>query len=644
MKFTVEKRIFQSASNLCVGVVVAKGIDNTLEFDQVAADLQSAVANARSKFDGQNIKETSELRIYRETLEKLSINPNKYPCSIEALLSRIVKNNSVPTISAVVDLLNTISITYGVAIGAHDIDTLIDGLSLRYSTEDDVYDAFCDKVSDRIKGEELIYASGNQIRTRRWIWRQSDIGRVTTESHNIVFSIDGFQENRDAVIAARNALSEQLEKLFGCEVKIGLLEQKNRTFEMDELSPEEQVIEDTIQVMLKGTAEHTDVDDVREKLQHVFAEKRSLRIKLGLDPSAPDIHIGHAVVLRKVRQLQELGHKAVIIIGDFTGRIGDPTGKSKTRKPLTNEEVKKNAKTYTDQVFKIIDESKTEVRFNSDWLGKMSFADVIDLAAKCTVARIMERDDFNNRFTNHLPIAVHEFFYPLMQAYDSVAIEADVELGGTDQIFNVLMGRNIQRDYGQDPQITLFMPILEGIDGVEKMSKSLGNYIGIDEAPDIIYRKVMQIPDNCIVKYFTLCTDYKPAEIETIEARLGKGENPRDIKMELAFEITALYQGKDAAEEAQKHFIEAYQKNVAPENTPVIEVKVEEGKTIGESIIDALLSDSRFKTKSEIRRMFKQNAVSLNNVKVTDPSTISEINDGDILQVGKGKFYKIKKS
>lgn len=643
MKFTIEKRVFQSVPNLCIGVVVAKEIDNTLKFDCVATNLGCAVKNVQAKFDGQNIKETPELRIYRDTLEEISINPNKYPCSIESLYSRIAKNKGIPTISAVVDLLNTISITYGVAIGAHDMDTLVDGLSLRFSTEDDVYDAFTEEIRDKIKGEELIYASANQIRTRKWIWRQSDIGRVTSDSHNIVFSIDGFQDNRDSVMAARNALSEELQKLFGCYVKTGLLERKNRTFEMDELSPEEQAVEDTIQIMLKGTAEHTDVDDMREKLQHVFAEKRPLKIKLGLDPSAPDIHIGHAVVLRKVRQLQELGHKAVIIIGDFTGRIGDPTGKSKTRKSLSDEEVKSNAKTYTDQVFKIIDKSKTEVRFNSDWLGKMSFADVIDLASKCTVARIMERDDFNNRFTNHLPIAVHEFFYPLMQAYDSVAIEADVELGGTDQIFNVLMGRNIQRDYGQDPQITLFMPILEGIDGVEKMSKSLGNYIGIDEAPDVIYRKVMQIPDNCIVKYFTLCTDYNPSEIEVIEARLGKGENPRDIKMELAFVITALYQGTEAAKEAQKHFVEAYQKNVAPENTPVIDVKIEKEKSVGESIIDALLTDSRFKSKSEIRRMFKQNAVSLNNVKVTDPSIISEINDDDILQVGKGKFYKIKK-
>ena len=226
-------------------------------------------------------------------------------------------------------------------------------------------------------------------------------------------------------------------------------------------------IDETIKIMLKGSAEHTSVEDIKEKLKSVEKENRPLRIKLGLDPSAPDIHLGHAVVLRKIRQLQELGHEAIIIIGDFTGMIGDPTGKSKTRKPLTREQVVENAKTYEKQIFKILLEEKTTVKFNSEWLGKMTFGDVIDLSSKCTVARMLERDDFKNRYENQQPIAVHEFFYPLMQAYDSVAIKADIELGGTDQIFNVLMGRNIQKDFGQEPQVTLFMPILEGIDGVE---------------------------------------------------------------------------------------------------------------------------------------------------------------------------------
>ena len=297
-------------------------------------------------------------------------------------------------------------------------------------------------------------------------------------------------------------------------------------------------IENQLAIMLKGVAQHTDIPEIRQKLIKVKEEGRPLRIKLGLDPSAPDIHIGHSVVLRKIRQLQDLGHEAVIIIGDYTGMIGDPTGKSKTRKQLSQEDVERNANTYMEQIFKIIDRERTKVHYNSEWLSKMNFGDVIELAAKCTVARMLERDDFNNRYTNHLPLSVHEFFYPLMQAYDSVAIKADIELGGTDQTFNILMGRNIQRDYGQEPQLTLFMPLLEGTDGVEKMSKSLGNYIGISEEPEVIFEKVMKIPDSLIVKYYNLCTDVHPEEIAKLERKLEEGTNPRDIKMMLAGEIT----------------------------------------------------------------------------------------------------------
>ena len=305
-------------------------------------------------------------------------------------------------------------------------------------------------------------------------------------------------------------------------------------------------IENQLAIMLKGVAQHTDIPEIRQKLIKVKEEGRPLRIKLGLDPSAPDIHIGHSVVLRKIRQLQDLGHEAVIIIGDYTGMIGDPTGKSKTRKQLSQEDVERNANTYMEQIFKIIDRERTKVHYNSEWLSKMNFGDVIELAAKCTVARMLERDDFNNRYTNHLPLSVHEFFYPLMQAYDSVAIKADIELGGTDQTFNILMGRNIQRDYGQEPQLTLFMPLLEGTDGVEKMSKSLGNYIGISEEPEVIFEKVMKIPDSLIVKYYNLCTDVHPEEIAKLERKLEEGTNPRDIKMMLAGEITGLYHGNPA--------------------------------------------------------------------------------------------------
>ena len=258
-------------------------------------------------------------------------------------------------------------------------------------------------------------------------------------------------------------------------------------------------IEEQIRIILKGAVDLVSLEELRRKLTDAEKTGRPLIVKLGLDPTAPDIHLGHAVVLRKIKQMQDLGHKAVIIFGDFTGKIGDPSGRSKTRRQLSDEEIRENVKTYEEQVFRILDKEKTEIRFNSEWLDKLRFSDVIDLASKSTVARMLERDDFKNRYEAHESIGIHEFLYPLIQAYDSVTVKADIELGGLDQTFNILMGRAIQKDYGQDPQVALFMPILEGTDGVEKMSKSLGNYIGIDEEPKDIYGKVMSIPDNLII-------------------------------------------------------------------------------------------------------------------------------------------------
>lgn len=392
-------------------------------------------------------------------------------------------------------------------------------------------------------------------------------------------------------------------------------------------------IENTIKIMLKGAADHTDVKEIEEKLKKVEKEGRPLRIKLGLDPSAPDIHLGHAVVLRKMKQLQDLGHEVIIIIGDFTGMIGDPTGKSKTRKALTREQVRENAETYQKQILKILDPTKTTVRYNSEWLDKLNFKEVIELCAKCTVARILERDDFQKRYTNNQPIALHEFFYPLMQAYDSVAIKADLELGGTDQTFNVLMGRNIQKDYGQDSQITLFMPLLEGIDGVEKMSKSLGNYIGIDEDANTMYEKVMKIPDGMIIKYYNLCTDMHPDDVAKIEERLNAGENPRNIKMELAKEITRLYHTEEEAYQAEEHFKTAYQKQEAPED--IEEIKFEN------SILDTLLKTKKATSKGELKRLFEQGAIKIDGEKITDFQALNNFEGELIIQIGKGSFYKI---
>lgn len=410
------------------------------------------------------------------------------------------------------------------------------------------------------------------------------------------------------------------------------------------MNTENNVLKEAVQIILKGVDSGSTRDEIENKIKDAKIKGKELRVKLGLDPSAPDIHLGHAVVLRKIRQLQDLGHKAIIIIGDFTGMIGDPTGKSKTRKQLSKEEVKKNSNTYIEQLFKILDKEKTEIRYNSEWLEKMNFKDIISLASKCTVARMLERDDFYKRYTNHLPLSIHEFFYPLMQAYDSVAIKADIELGGTDQTFNILMGRNIQKNYEMEPQLTLFMPLLEGIDGIEKMSKSLGNYIGINENPISIYEKVMRIPDNLIIKYYNLCTDLHPNEILEIKNRLESGLNPRDEKMGLAYEITKLYSNEDLAVEAQNRFKYVFQERMIPADSTLIKIEVKRSfteKEIGELVLAKLVEYKYYKSKSEIRRIFQQGGARINDKKI---EAIEEMYAGEqefILRLGKRNFYKI---
>ncbi|MBP5161087.1 MAG: tyrosine--tRNA ligase [Alphaproteobacteria bacterium] len=400
-------------------------------------------------------------------------------------------------------------------------------------------------------------------------------------------------------------------------------------------------IQNTLKIMLKGAIDGSTPAEIVEKLEQVQKENRPMRIKLGLDPSAPDIHLGHTVVLRKIKQLQDLGHEVFIVIGDFTGMIGDPTGKSKTRKQLSPEQVKENAETYQKQIFKILDPSKTTVRYNSEWLGKMTFKDVIELAAKTTVARILERDDFQNRYNKKQPIALHEFFYPLMQAYDSVALQADLELGGTDQTFNILMGRNIQKDYGQAPQITLFMPLLEGTDGVEKMSKSLGNYIGIFEPANVMYEKVMKIPDNLIIKYYELATDVHPDKIAEIKKQLEAGANPRDVKMGLAKEIVRLYHSEEDTQKAEEYFKTAYQKGQAPDEAMVLKIADAVGLDNGQILIETLFSSGKYKSKSDIRRLIMQGAVKVNDEKITDLKAVGALDNTAIIQVGKGTFFRL---
>ena len=390
----------------------------------------------------------------------------------------------------------------------------------------------------------------------------------------------------------------------------------------------------TLQTIRRGTSEILLESDLVTKLER----GHPLRIKAGFDPTAPDLHLGHTVLINKLRQFQDLGHHILFLIGDFTGMIGDPTGKNVTRKPLDREAVQTNARTYEEQIFKILDPAKTEVCFNSRWMDKMGAADVMKLAAKHTVARMLERDDFEKRYRSGQPITIHEFLYPLVQGYDSVALKADVELGGTDQKFNMLVGRQLQAAFGQEPQVVITLPILEGLGGVEKMSKSLDNYIGIQDPPDQMFGKVMSISDELMWRYFELLSFRPWLEIEKLRADVAAGANPRDSKVLLAEEIVARFHDPSAARKANENFVAQFQSGAIPEDIPEWELSADKG---GLPIANLLKDVGLTNTTSEALRMLKQGAVRIDGQRVTDRGLVIPLGTRGIFQVGKRRFAKV---
>ena len=389
-------------------------------------------------------------------------------------------------------------------------------------------------------------------------------------------------------------------------------------------------IQDALAIIERGTDEILPLDELKKKLK----KNKPLRIKLGMDPTAPDLHLGHTVVINKLKQLQDLGHEIIFLIGDFTGMIGDPSGKNVTRKPLTKDEVLENAKTYEEQVFKILDKDKTKITFNSEWMSKMSSADMITLASKHTVARMLERDDFSKRYKSEQAISIHEFLYPLVQGFDSVALQADIELGGSDQKFNLLVGRDLQKQAGMEPQVILTMPLLEGLDGVQKMSKSLENYIGIDESPDSMFGKIMSISDELMWRYLELLSFESLETIESWKKEVNDGENPRNIKFRLAEEIITRFHDTDQAKKAQQNFIDRFAKNQTPDEMD--EFSFLKGIKIANLLKDSNLASST----SEALRMIKQGAAKIDGEKITDKDLEPEVGTA-VYQVGKRKFARV---
>lgn len=409
-------------------------------------------------------------------------------------------------------------------------------------------------------------------------------------------------------------------------------------------------LEEQLALIKQGCQEIIREEELKARLKEAIATGKPLRVKAGFDPTAPDLHLGHTVLIQKLKHFQDLGHQVIFLIGDFTGLIGDPSGKSETRPPLTEEEVKANAATYQRQIFKILDKEKTGIDFNSRWMKQMSAQDLIKLAARHTVARMLEREDFHKRYASQTPISIHEFLYPLIQGYDSVALQADVELGGTDQTFNLLVGRDLQREYGQQPQVVITVPLLEGLDGVQKMSKSLGNYVGIDEAPGVMFGKIMSISDPLMLRYFELLTDIAPGELARLKEDLAQGgKHPRQVKEELALELVARYHGKDAALEAAREFARIFREKGLPEEIKEVTLIKQPppyfqlGAVPVESYFlpHIMVATGTAATTSEARRLTNQGAVTIDGEKIVDVNKELSPGSSHVLKVGKRRFVKV---
>ena len=396
-------------------------------------------------------------------------------------------------------------------------------------------------------------------------------------------------------------------------------------------------VNEQMDLIKRGTVEILPEEDLVRKLEKSIKENKPLIIKQGFDPTAPDIHLGHTVGIRKLRHFEELGHQVVVIIGDYTAMVGDPSEKNSTRPRLSHNDVMEHAQTYQDQFFKILDQNKTQVRFNGDWFSKMNFAEIMNLASKFTVARMLERDDFSKRYNGQLPISIHEFFYPLMQGYDSVEIKADVELGATEQKFNLVIGRNIQKEFGQEPQVILTLPVLEGLDGKQRMSKSLGNYIGIDEPAAEMFGKTMSLPDEMILRYFELVSDVDSAELKKIKSDLEDPQtNPRDVKQYLGRTLVRMYYNQAEADQAQEAFKQIFVKKDVPDEMPEFHLEQTELR-IDELMIQTKTAES----KGQARRLIQGGGVSIDGEKITDPFAVVAIGSGQVLKVGKRKFVKL---
>lgn len=636
MRFGIAPEVLRAFPNYCVGLVVATGVDNQRSSPEIAEALDQAATLVRQALDQQPLAMNPRLQTWQEAFRQAGVNPTEFPPSVEALARRIAEGEPLPRINPAVDLANAISMRFLVPVGAHDLDRLRGDFVVRYSQEGDWFTPLGQNRGEPVPPGEIVFADALEVRTRRWVWRLGEKNKVTSVSRNVIFPIDGFVGATDnAVRQATAELAHALAAHLGATVWTGFVDQSTPAIDLPvairtDPDPIEQVLERGI-VEIVG----------REELERRLRAGIPIRIYLGIDPTSPVIHLGHAVALRKLRQLQDLGNKIIFLIGDFTGRIGDPTDKTAARVQLSQAEVEQNAATYIAQASRILDVwSKTnpvEVRYNSAWWDNMTARDMIELAASFTAQQMLQRDMFQRRLEENKPIGLHEFLYPLLQGYDSVALEVDAEIGGTDQTFNMLVGRTLVRILQNREKFVLTVPLLEGTDG-RKMSKSFQNVIGITDPPFDMYGKIMSLRDDLILRYFELLTDVPESELRAMADQLAHGTvNPMDLKKRLAFTIVSQFHSPEEAQAAQERFTREIQRHELPAEIP--EVALPRGGAW--PIVDLLVAVHLASSKSEARRLIEQGSVSIDSQRMTDPRATVEVRPGMVIRGRRRQFVRI---
>ncbi len=674
MKFTIDPKVFQRFPTVYVGVVVAYGLNLDMVDDEaVAVLLDNALDDLHHRFKSSDaLRADPGIKTWRDAFTALGYNPNKFPSSIEGLAGRALKGR-MPRVSPIVDVANSVALKYLLPIGAHDLSRTEGDLHLRPAKEGDFFtplgNAETDNEPEQPDADEFVYVDDSgEVRTRRWVWRQGNNAKIEEDTNAVFFPIDGWQEvNDDAVRAATAELATLVREVFDARVQTFHLDAEHNhvTWQEGDLDSGERrragdritephglpiisevrerarpattqavVDEEIIQdILTRGTVDVI----VREDIEKTLRSGRQLRVKFGIDPTSSKVHLGRAVPIRKMRQFQRLGHQIIIIIGDFTGMLGDASDKDATRVMLTREQVRANMATYIEQIKGILDAGGVEFRHNSEWLDALRFSEIIGLASQFTVAQMLQRENFAERWRDEKPIGLQEMLYPLLQGYDSVAIEADVELGGTDQLFNLLAGRTIQKAYGQKPQDILTNQLIPGLDG-RKMSSSWGNTTNIVDDPTDMFGKLMSISDEQMPIYFEMTTDLPLSEVASIKEAIEKGElHPMEAKKRLAAEVVKLYHGQAAADEARAGFEKVFQQRALPEEIPAILLKDDAPR----SILDLLIQTGLAPSRKQARQLVDGGGVSIDGAKVTDIAAQITPMPGMVVKKGSRNFVKL---